>query len=97
MNDSARPTVRLFATDIDDTILGDAVAAERFRLTWQSLDAERRPLLGYNTGRNVGDPQWLVLERRLPPPDFLIGGIGTESVSFPGLVSTSHTNTTLNP
>ena len=54
-------------------------------------------LLVHNTGRNVDDPQWLVLERRLSPPDFLIGGIGTESDSFPGLASTPHTNTTLNP
>ncbi|MBI4624627.1 MAG: HAD hydrolase family protein [Verrucomicrobia bacterium] len=77
MSDSTHP-VRLFATDLDDTILGDAMAAERFRFTWQSLDAERRPLLVYNTGRNVGDTQWLVLERQLPAPEFIIGGIGTE-------------------
>lgn len=87
----------MFATDIDDTILGNAVAAERFRLTWQSLDAERRPLLVDHTGRNVGDPQWLVLECWLSPPDFLIGGIGTESDPFPGFASTSHPNTTPDP
>ena len=77
MNYSPHP-VRLFATDIDDTILGDAAAAERFRLTWESLGAERRPVLVYNTGRSVGDTRSLILERRLPDPEFIIGGLGTE-------------------
>ena len=72
------PPVRLVATDIDDAIIGDANSAERFRLTWESLDPARRPLLVYNSGRSVADVQWLVLERRIPSPELIIGGIGTE-------------------
>lgn len=73
-----RPPVRLFATDVDDTILGDAATAEQFRLAWESLEVERRPLLVYNSGRNVRDIEWLILEKKLPTAEFIIGGIGTE-------------------
>ena len=77
MSDSA-PAIRLFATDVDDTILGEAKATERFRDAWESLDAKRRPRLVYNTGRSAADVQWLVLDRRIPAPEFIIGGLGTE-------------------
>jgi sucrose-6F-phosphate phosphohydrolase len=70
--------VQLFSTDLDDTILGDPAAIAEFRRAWESLDAQRRPLLVYNCGRSVSDVQWLLLERRLPRPEFIIGGIGTQ-------------------
>ena len=70
--------VRLVASDIDDAILGDTKAAEEFRATWESLDSACRPLLVYNSGRSVADVQWLVVERRIPSPELIIGGIGTE-------------------
>lgn len=76
--DGSYSPVRLFASDIDDTILGDAAAAEQFRLTWESLDADQRPLLVYNTARSIGDTRWLLLDRRIPEPEFIIGGLGTE-------------------
>jgi sucrose-6-phosphatase len=72
------PPVLLFATDLDDTLLGDPAAIARFRAAWESLEAQRRPLLVYNSGRSVSDIKWLLLERRLPAPEFIIGGIGTE-------------------
>ena len=77
MNDSECP-IQLFSTDIEDTILGDPVAAREFLRTWEALDAAPRPLLVYNTGHSISDTQWLVLEGRLPSPDFIIGAIGTE-------------------
>jgi sucrose-6F-phosphate phosphohydrolase len=70
--------VRLFATDIEDTIIGDAVAERKFRDTWESLEAKARPLLAYNSGRSIADIQWLVLERRIPCPEFILGSLGTE-------------------
>lgn len=70
--------VRLFATDVEDTILGDTVAAKEFQVTWDSLEPDQRPLLVYNSGRGVREIQWLVLERRIPAPEFIIGAIGTE-------------------
>ena len=70
--------IRLFATDIDDTILGDPRSAALFKDTWESLDAERRPLLVYNTGRSIDDVRWLAVERRIPGAEFVIGALGTE-------------------
>jgi sucrose-6F-phosphate phosphohydrolase len=72
------PTVRLFATDIDETIFGDPKRDLIFSRTWESLHAEDRPLLVYNTGRSVGDVKWLMLDGRIPNAEFIIGGIGTE-------------------
>jgi sucrose-6F-phosphate phosphohydrolase len=66
------------ALDLDDTVLGDAAAARRFRESWAALRAESRPLLVYNTSRSVGDTRWLALEHMIPDPEFIIGGIGTE-------------------
>lgn len=77
MTTAARP-IRLFAPDIDDAMLGDPAAARRFLETWEALPAELRPLLVYNSDRSVGEMLWLVMERRLPPAEFIIGGIGTE-------------------
>ena len=77
MTDSTH-RVRLFATDLEDTLLGEVAAARHFREVWESLDPEQRPLLVYNSGRSVRDIQWLVLERRIPKAEFIIGGIGTE-------------------
>lgn len=71
-------SVRLLATDVEDTILGDPVAARAFQVTWESFEPDRRPLLVYNSGRSVQEIQWLVLERRIPAPEFIIGALGTE-------------------
>ena len=71
-------SVRLFATDVEDTLLGDAIAPRDFQMTWESLPADRRPLLVYNSGRRVQEIQWLVLESRIPAPEFIIGSLGTE-------------------
>jgi mannosylfructose-6-phosphate phosphatase len=77
MNDF-QPRVRLFATDVDDTILGDTAATQQFKVAWESLEIDRRPLLVYNTGRSVRDVQWLILEGQMPAAEFIIGSLGTE-------------------
>jgi sucrose-6F-phosphate phosphohydrolase len=77
MNES-NSGIRLFATDIDDTLIGDAKRTGEFKLWWESLDADQRPLLVYNTGRSIADTQWLVLEGQIPKAEFIIGAIGTE-------------------
>lgn len=75
-----RPTIRLFSTDLDGTLLGNPEATARFSATWEALPEERRPLLVYNSGRLVDEVNKVVGEQDLPDPDYIIGGVGTEIV-----------------
>lgn len=70
--------IRLFSCDLDGTLLGNPESAQRFKLTWEALPAAARPQLVYNSGRTVKDTRALVNARKLPEPDFVIGGVGTE-------------------
>jgi sucrose-6F-phosphate phosphohydrolase len=70
-------TIRLFCSDIDNTLLGNPESARRFVTAWKSLPAGRRPLLVYNSGRLIDDMERLVAEGRLLAPDYFIGGVGT--------------------
>lgn len=70
-------TIRLFCSDLDNTILGNPESARRFVTGWKGIPASRRPLLVYNSGRLVADMERLVAEGRLHAPDYYIGGVGT--------------------
>ena len=70
-------SIRLFCSDIDNTLLGNPESARRFALAWKAIPADRRPLLVYNSGRLVPDMQQLVADGQLPSPDYYIGGVGT--------------------
>jgi sucrose-6-phosphatase len=74
--------IRLFSTDLDGTLLGNPESSQRFKQTWESLSRDRRPLLVFNTGRSAKDTLALVTARRLPEPDYVIGGVGTELFDF---------------
>lgn len=78
MTNSAFPPIRLFATDLDGTLLGNPESAQRFKQTWESLARERRPLLVFNSGRTVTDTLSLITSRRLPQADYIVGGVGTQ-------------------
>jgi sucrose-6F-phosphate phosphohydrolase len=84
MNNAANPAIRLFATDLDGTVIGNPESTQRFRHAWETLDAATRPLLVYATGRSVSDTQALVAAQRLPRADFIIGGVGTELIDAGG-------------
>ena len=72
------PSVSLFATDLDGTLLGNPESTHRFKQTWESLPPQGRPTLVYNSGRSVADMRALITARKLPGADYLIGGVGTE-------------------
>lgn len=77
-----QPVIRLFSTDLDGTILGNAEGAQRFKHAWSDLPTEGRPTLCYNSGRMVDDVCQLIGEGQLPEPDYIIGGVGTEIFDF---------------
>ncbi|MBE2224501.1 MAG: HAD-IIB family hydrolase, partial [Anaerolineae bacterium] len=75
-------TIRLFSSDLDGTLLGDREAAQQFSLHWQNLEPAKRPLLCYNTGRLLDDVKQLIHNGQLPPPDYIISGVGTHIYDY---------------
>ncbi len=76
--------VALLSSDIDGTLAGDESATHRFRIAWQSLKRESRPLLVYNSGRLADDILEFAAKIDLPSPDYVIGGVGTMLVDTQG-------------
>jgi sucrose-6F-phosphate phosphohydrolase len=78
MPDDPSTPLRLFSSDLDNTLLGNPEASLRFKLAWESIPPDRRPTLVYNTGRLLPDIERQLQTNLLPAPDYLIGGVGTQ-------------------
>lgn len=69
--------MKLFASDLDGTLLGTLFQTHAFTAQWLRIHPDRRPLLVYNTGRMLEDSLQVVEEVQLPVPDYIISGVGT--------------------
>jgi sucrose-6F-phosphate phosphohydrolase len=70
--------IRLFATPLDGSLVGNPASTAHFASLWSGLPARRRPLLCYNTGRLAEDVLALIANGSVPRPDFIIAAVGTE-------------------
>lgn len=73
-------SIRLFATPLDGSLLGNPTATAEFAARWAALPSARRPMLCYNTGRLGDDVLALIAAGTVPRPDFVIAAVGTEII-----------------
>ncbi|MEX0937175.1 MAG: HAD-IIB family hydrolase [Pirellulales bacterium] len=71
----------LLVSDVDDTLLGDDAALERFA-EWYDENASRVKLV-YASGRFVDSLLDSLRATNLPPPEAFVGGVGTEIIQHP--------------
>ncbi len=69
--------IKLMSFDLDGTLIGKPDATLRFKLTYEKLPEEKRPLLCYNSGRLLKSTLDLIASSDLPKPDYCICGVGT--------------------
>ncbi len=73
-----KPSIRLFCSDLDGTLIGNPEATRRFKNAWENLSKTKRPVLCYSSGRTVQDTIDFLSGVPLPWPDYIIGGLGTQ-------------------
>ncbi len=74
--------IRLLSFNIDGTLLGKSNTNRSFKKLWNHIDPAHRPILCYNTGRLLDNTLQLIEDKKLPEPDYIISGLGTNIYSF---------------
>ena len=67
--------VRLFCSDLDGTLLGEAAHTAEFAKVW--AETGEKPILVYSTGRLDADAKGVIKAQGMPEPDFYTTGVGT--------------------
>ena len=62
--------------------MGDDASRQQFKNVWSQLNSLTKPLLCYNTGRLLEDGLQLIDKGVLPPPDYIISGVGTSIYDY---------------
>lgn len=75
-------TIKFLSLDIDNTLIDEESLTGNFSKFWIHSPQEQRPRLCYNTGRLLDDALNLVKNKVLPPPSFIISGVGTNIYDF---------------
>ena len=71
----------LLISDLDDTLLGDRAALQRFHDFY--LSVQHRVTIVYASGRFYESARYHIQNTALPEPLALIGGVGSEICGFP--------------
>ena len=80
--------LELLIVDVDGTLVGDEQTLGEFAAWWAEHGASMR--LVYSSVRFFGSVQATIEATRLPPPNAIIGGLGTEIHRFPEGVPFQH-------
>lgn len=74
----------MLATDLDGTLLGGSAGQRQDLHDWLAANRGRVTLV-FVTGRDLPFIRQMVSERQLPPPDFVIGDVGTTVAGGPAI------------
>jgi len=68
----------MLLADLDGTLVGSKPALAAWEKYWRAVESPAGSILCYNTARCIKDYECLVRDEKLPVPDVLITGDGTE-------------------
>lgn len=74
--------IKLLSFDIDETIYDNQTNTNEFYKKWLNIQIKNPPKLCYNSGRLPDDIDNLISNKILPPPDYIIAGVGTSIYDF---------------
>lgn len=82
LTDAMNHDVKLLSFDVDNTLIDLHTLKGAFTKIWRKHKPDNGILLTYNTGRLIDDMLNLIQKRILPPPDYIIAGVGTHIYDY---------------